>query len=355
MIRKNSPIAFILGAALLIACLNIIVYLVINLLFRNPSDYPYRVCILFVATSLIGAYVFYLTLNNYLNERITPIYKALSRLKKINNSKKRNRTNVISSFNEPILDEIEREVVTWAKDRNKEIQDLRNTEAYRREYVGNVSHELKTPVFNVQGYIYTLLDGGVEDDRICMSYLQKAANNIDRLQNIIQDLEVISTLESSEEELDLKSFSVHNLLEDLRDDFRLSALEKNITVKVVGQDKSLNAWADRSRIHQVLTNLISNSIRYGQQDGVTKLSYFDLDSYLLIEVEDNGIGMDEKHTKRIFERFYRVDKGRSRSLGGTGLGLSIVKHILEKHNQTIEIKSKKGEGTTFSFTLEKSL
>ena len=345
----NSPLKFSLFSAFLIAVIALLVGSASSYFFSTSVNI-YGFLFTFLLIFLCSSAIIYLMTNRYIKERITPIYKAISKLKK----NKFTSNTPTSHLSEPLMDEVEREVISWAKDRNKEIEDLKSMEAFRREYVGNVSHELKTPIFNVQGYIYTLLEGGIDDDRIRLPYLEKAAANVDRLQNIIQDLEIISTLESSTENLEMHPFDLSHLVNELAGDFKITATEKDIQIKLSPVfDKPITVLGDKEKIRQVFTNLISNSLKYGKKGGKTKISAFEMDAQILIEVEDEGIGMDEEHLGRVFERFYRVDKGRSRDIGGTGLGLSIVKHILEKHNQTIDVRSVKDEGSTFSFTLEK--
>ena len=301
----------------------------------------------------ISCIILYTTFNKLLYDRINPIYKVIYKLKRAKKETAPAFVNNHEISKKNIIDQVEKDVIEWAKERNDEIEQLKSTEAFRREYIGNVSHELKTPIFNAQGFIYTLLDGGINDEKIKVSYLEKAGANIERLQNIVQDLEIISSLETGEIEMEMSTYCIQDTVEDLVQEFQVNASDKNITLKLgSGYEPKINVLADIDRINQVLTNLISNSIKYGKEDGTTKISFYNMETYVLIEIEDNGIGMSEEHQSRIFERFYRVDKGRSRHKGGTGLGLSIVKHILEQHNQTIEVRSKQGEGTTFSFALD---
>ncbi len=188
-----------------------------------------------------------------------------------------------------------------------------------------------------------------------MKYLQKAASNAERLQNIVDDLEVISHLETGSIALDITEFDIRDLAKDVISDVQFQAAAKNITVELKdGADKTFNVRADRDNITQVLNNLVINSIKYGKTNGKTKIGFYDMDKFVLIEVSDNGIGIEEKHLKHLFDRFYRVDKSRSRTMGGSGLGLAIVKHILEAHNQTINVRSTLGQGSTFGFTLAKA-
>ncbi|GIV26569.1 MAG: two-component sensor histidine kinase [Bacteroidia bacterium] len=236
----------------------------------------------------------------------------------------------------------------------KEREHFKNLDSYRKEYLGNVSHELKTPLFNVQGYISTLLDGAMEDKHILKEYLKKADKNIERMINIIDDLETISQLESGAMILDYEVFDIETLIQEVFEQLELQAKTKGIQLKLVKHEFNHTYFvnADKFRIRQVFINLISNSIKYGKENGITTVLLNKKENKVLVSVQDNGIGIEEKHLPRIFERFYRVDKGRSREQGGTGLGLAIVKHIIDAHKQSISVQSKINEGTTFTFSLE---
>ncbi len=250
------------------------------------------------------------------------------------------------------------ELNRWAEQNQKEIARLKENEKYRKEFVGNVSHEIKTPIFNIQGYISTLLDGGLEDPVFTRRYLERTEKSIDRLINITNDLEAISKLESGVLTLNYERFDIVSLTRDIVDTIEFEATKKNISV-VVGSSHTVPyppVWvkADAYYIEQVLINLIINSIRYGNEGGETFIKFIDLFDKVLVEVRDNGRGIAKEDIPRVFERFYRTDKSRSREQGGTGLGLSIVKHILEAHGETINLRSELGKGSTFSFTLSKN-
>ena len=250
---------------------------------------------------------------------------------------------------------MEQEIEGWREDRRIEVEQMQKLENYRKEYLGNVSHELKTPIFNIQGYLHTLLDGGLEDPSINRNYLQRAANSVERMIHIVEDLQAISMLEAGELELEYDRFDVVALTKDIIDSLEMRAKEKKIDLILKhAADEKVFVYADRQRIRQVITNLITNSIRYGKEGGETKIRYNDTGIKVIAEVADTGIGIPDKFLPRIFERFYRVDKGRSREQGGTGLGLAIVKHIVEAHRQTIGVMSTEGVGSVFTFTLQKS-
>ena len=291
--------------------------------------------------------IFY-ALNAFIFEKIKPIYKTIHN---INFAEKKLKRDLEEK---DIMQDVHNDVMQWAKIKTKEISQLRQLEKYRREFLGNVSHELKTPIFNIQGYILTLLDGGLEDQNINRHYLQRTEKSINRLISIVNDLESISRLESGELKLDIRRFDIVKLIEESIEDQERLRKERKIKIKPVkSYEKTVFVMADREKIREVIENLLVNSLKYGKKDGHTALEILDMDDSVMIEVKDNGIGISEKDLPRIFERFYRTDKGRSREMGGTGLGLSIVKHIVEAHNQTISVHSKLGEGTSFSFTLRK--
>ena len=254
------------------------------------------------------------------------------------------------------LDDVEQDVESWARNRDQQIQGLLDREGFRREFMGNLSHELKTPVFNIQGYLFTLLDGGLEDAKVNRKFLEKAAKSVDRMTALIQEMDLLSRLESGAVALEMGTFDVVRALKEVLEELEPSAREAGVEL-VLKKDKEriYKAQGDSRKIEQVLHNLISNGIKYSQpQKGLVTVDILDLEDRFLIKVSDNGIGIDESDLPRIFERFYRVDKSRSRDVGGTGLGLSIAKHIMEAHKQQIHATSTRGVGSTFSFTLEKA-
>jgi len=302
--------------------------------------------VIFIVANLVNYYY----LERYIYRKIKLIYKTI-REEKLSTQEK--VTTIDMKRN--IINDVEREVTEWASDQKREIDKYKAWAEYRRRFLGDISHELKTPIFNIQGYLHTLLDGGLYDKEINFNYLQKAANNVERLNTIVEDLESISRLESEELILEMRIFDIKKLTEEVIDDYEIRASAKKIAIEFKeGAGQNYRVRADRESIRQVLTNLISNSIKYGNLNGRTKIGFYDMDKYILIEVADNGIGMGKEHLKHIFDRFYRVDKHRSRDQGGSGLGLAIVKHIVEAHQQTIHVRSTPNIGSTFGFTLEKA-
>ena len=242
------------------------------------------------------------------------------------------------------------------EERRSEINILKDQENYRREFLGNISHELKTPLFTIQGYILTLVDGGaLKDKKVREKYLRRAAKGVDRIISIVKDLDLITQFESGIKTVDRSEFNIFDLVDNVFDLLEFESEKNSISLKLENNNNSLiYVNADQERILQVLTNLIVNSIKYGSDNGYTKVIVEDFNKEkVIVRIIDNGEGIEEEHIPRLFERFYRIDKNRSRKKGGSGLGLSIVKHIIEAHNEQIFVKSEIGEGTEFSFTLSK--
>ena len=260
------------------------------------------------------------------------------------------------TYDDKNLEKLTLDLIQKAKDRTSEINVLKDKDNYRKEFLGNISHELKTPLFTIQGYILTLIEGAVKDRKVRDKYLKRAAKGVERLIAIVKDLDLITQFESGIKTVDKSDFNVFDLIDNV---FELMEFESERTTITLEYDKDyLNPIfvnADQERILQVLTNLVVNSFKYGKKNGFTKISVenFNKDK-ILVKVSDNGEGIDQKHLPRLFERFYRIDKNRSRKKGGSGLGLSIVKHIIEAHQEQIFVKSNVGIGTEFSFTIQKS-
>ena len=245
--------------------------------------------------------------------------------------------------------------LTSYKTRLEEINILKDQENYRREFLGNVSHELKTPLFTIQGYILTLIEGALKDKKVRGKYLRRSAKGVDRLISIVKDLDLITQFESGIKTVDKTNFNIYELIENVYDLMEFES-EKNKTKLLVNNENNtpIIVNADKERILQVLTNLVVNSIKYGKEGGYTKVKVEEYDKdRIIVRVKDNGEGIEDEHLPRLFERFYRIDKNRSRKKGGSGLGLSIVKHIIEAHQEQIFVESKIGQGTEFSFTLKK--
>ncbi|GAA3561091.1 sensor histidine kinase [Snuella lapsa] len=300
----------------------------------------------------IMAYVFsffviQFRVERFIYKRIKKIYDDLTLLESTSFSK-----GPITTDMRTLTHEIDR----FARDKKLEIEALKIREKYRKEFLGNVSHELKTPLFTVQGYILTLLDGAMDDKNIREKYLERASKGVERLSYIIKDLDMITKLETGDLSLNIVEFDIVELVESVFEMLEMKANKKKITLTFdTDYPKPVLIKADKERIQQVLVNLIVNSLKYGREKGTTEVSIENLiKNKVIIRVTDNGEGIEEKHLPRLFERFYRVDKSGSRKEGGSGLGLSIVKHIIEAHGEKIYVESEFGVGSEFSFTLEKA-
>lgn len=291
----------------------------------------------------------YRQLGVYIQERVRIIYKTIRRLKGSSN-------HMNLDMRDDIVEQVNRDVMSWAESQIEEITTLRETDTFRKEFIGNLAHELKTPIFNIQGFILTLLEGGMEDPEINRKFLLKAAKNVERMSGLLEDLDVITKMEAGTLDIELVPFDLLDILRETLESLESKAKRNNIDLRLKkGIDGSkIMVKGDAAKLVQVLTNLIVNSINYGKEGGHTEVRYYDADDSILVEVADTGIGIREGDLPRVFERFYRVDKSRSRHAGGSGLGLAIVKHILEAHGQTISVRSTYGEGSTFSFTLQKA-
>ncbi len=304
----------------------------------------------FSLTLIISFLLFYYMIERYVYSKIKLIYKLIHNLKLGKDLKDALGEYVTS---DPIND-VEQEVKEWARDKKSEIDTLKKQEQFRREFLSNISHEFKTPLFAVQGYIEALQDDGFEDTELAERFLKKASQNLDRLGYLITDLDEISKLESGELRINFQKFDLTSLIKEVIELSELQAKKNRISL-IFKEKYDSQIWvnADKEKIRQVLVNLIDNSIKYGKESGATFVKTFELHDQILIEVTDNGVGIEEKHLPRLFERFFRTDKSRSRQIGGSGLGLAIVKHIIEAHQQTITARSTEGIGSTFGFTLER--
>ena len=318
----------------------------------HAQEYPIRwipaVIVVLCTFSVVTSVALFL-IRKYVSYKLKPIYSIVL-------SRDVHTKEIFSELKDKKVEDIGEELTAWADTNDKEIARLKEAEQFRKQYLGNVAHELKTPIFNVQGYISTLLDGGLEDELINRKYLERAEKSIDRLINIVNDLDTISKLESSMNKLDMEKFDVVALAKEIADQAEIEADKKGIRISVKGAENLPSPFwvqADKHYIGQVFVNLIINSIRYGKEGGQTRIRFRDMLDKILVEVEDNGLGIGKEDLPRVFERFYRTDKGRSREQGGTGLGLAIVKHIIEAHGERITVRSEPGVGSTFSFTLKK--
>jgi len=311
--------------------------------FWSESTIQFWQILTVIISSTISIYIIsFLFLKKFIHERVKVIYKSLT------------RQRGVSDDVETDLNKVDEDVDRMVNERQREIEELKNMESFRREFLGNVSHELKTPIFNIQGYIHTLIDGAIRDENVNMQYLERSSKSVDRMINIVEDLEMISKIESNRLELEFTRWNIVDHIQELFDILEMKAKKRSITLSINNQSINNFVEADRDKISQVLINFIENSIKYGNEGGHTKVRLFEMGENILVEIADDGDGIPSEHLPRLFERFYRVDKSRSRSAGGTGLGLSIVKHIVDAHRQTINVRSTENVGTTFSFTLKKA-
>ncbi|TDX00130.1 sensor histidine kinase [Dinghuibacter silviterrae] len=293
--------------------------------------------------------IFY-SLQNFIYRKVKLIYKFIYQTK----ASKREEFYYKNILPQKTIEEVSEDVEKWALQRRAEIEVLKQNENFRKEFLQNLSHELKTPIFAIQGYIDTLLNGAMNNPEVHKKFLENASKNVDRLVNLVDDLDEISKLESGHQQLNKETFAIQELIREVYDSLSLRASDKQIKASIKkGCEAPLTVLADKEKIRQVLINLVDNAIKYGRTSGSIIASIYKTDGkHALVEISDDGIGIAEEHLNRIFERFYRTDAARSRKQGGSGLGLAICKHIVEAHGQVIHVRSKPDIGTTFGFTLE---
>lgn len=345
-IENSNQIALFISVCLTLVGLAVIAIFQYFTKFR----FPFWGWITFAAVSMSVSYgLSYWAVEKFLHGKIKMLYRSIQSPEKVADKLRQ------ASKAKDALGEVQKDVREWATVKQREIQSLKEQASYRRDFIGNLAHELRTPMFNMQGYLLTLIEGGLEDEKINYDYLNRADQNLERMIALVEDLDSISKLESSTENLKIKKHNIVKLTEKVFDLFELQAKNKEINLRYNKKyDKQIHVNCDKDKILQVLSNLVMNAIHYGIEGGFVEVRFYDVDQNILVEVKDNGIGIEAVHLTRLFERFYRVDKSRSRHEGGTGLGLAICKHIIESHGQTINVRSIPGEGTTFSFTLEKA-
>lgn len=334
-------------ALLLAGCVAIITTLFLSLL--DSVDYT-EMAVASLISFGASYLLFFITLEFLFFREITKIYKMMEKLRRKELSgivkEKSGKFNPLEKINE--------EIHSFAELKQKEIDELIKLENFRREFVADVSHELKTPIFAAQGFVHTLLDGAVNDKNVRTRFLKKAAKSLDGLDALVQDLLTLSQIETGDIKMYFENFDLHKLCEDVIDQFEEKAEKKKISIKLDSKENRIMVYADKKRISQVITNFVSNAINYTAEEGEVSI-YFDIGKKNVTTfVSDNGEGIPKDHLDRIFERFYRVDKSRSREKGGTGLGLAIVKHILEGHHSKPEVTSEVGKGSTFGFKIPRA-
>jgi len=306
--------------------------------------------IVFLFSISVFAFAFFMLqyrVERFIYRRVKKIYDDISLLESSSFRNKSITTDMVT---------LTRELEKFARDKKFEIETLKIREEYRREFLGNVSHELKTPLFTVQGYILTLLDGAMNDKILRKKYLQRAEKGVERLIYIVQDLDMITKMEVGDLNLNFIKFNVIEVIQNVFDLLEMKADKKGIMLMFdMKYIKPIMVYGDQEKIQQVITNLVVNSIKYGKENGTTEVAIEDLvNNKVIIRIKDNGEGIEQKHIPRLFERFFRVDKSGARTEGGSGLGLSIVKHIIEAHDEKMYVESTFGKGSEFSFTLEKT-
>ena len=345
---KRNPQAF--RASLYITLFAIFLdILFFNFISPTNSEYNNQTIFLMVVYFTLLFFIIRITLDIYINIYVREgVLKLLGEL---------NPDVVNEVSNGENLEKITNELILKAKERRSEINVLKLQENYRKEFLGNVSHELKTPLFTIQGYILTLIEGAMKDKNVRDKYLRRTAKGVDRIISIVKDLDLITQFESGIKTIDRSNFNFFELVDTVFDLLEFESEKNNINLQFeVDYENPIYVNADRERILQVLTNLVVNSVKYSNEKGFTKVIVENYNKEkVIVRVIDNGEGIEEEHLPRLFERFYRIDKTRSRKKGGSGLGLSIVKHIIEAHQEQIFVKSELGKGSEFSFTLNKSL
>ena len=342
--KSLKPINILLIGSSILSLLILLVLFIAD--YLKDEITPGIVFLIWICSFIFSFGIFYILIRRFIDERLKLLYRTIRKGEIGPNAK--------SSFRlkEDPISLAEEEVKEWTEERMNEIFKLREQEEFRREFLGNLAHELKTPIFSIQGYILTLLDGGLEDEKVNRQFLERASNATDRMVSIVEDLDQITKLEVDGLKMDLQSFDIIQLIQEVAETLEIQANEKNISLKFVKEYPETIVNADKTKISQVLTNLINNSINYGKEGGETLFRIYQLDNIITVEVADNGPGIEEKQLPRLFERFYRVEKSRNRHEGGSGLGLAIVKHIIESHGQNINVRSTVGIGSSFAFTLK---
>ena len=343
--KSTKPIYIILLGALVTAVGSVLFFILFLPLHLN---WFIESLLLLFSISVFSFFIYFLLLKKYITDRLSILYRSI----------RKGKFNGIEpeplKLTEDIIEKVERETRKWSLDQSEEISKLKEQEEFRREFIGNLAHELKTPVFSIQGYILTLLEGGLEDDTVNRSFLERASKATERMTAILEDLDQLTRMEVNDIRLDFETFDIVELVKDIFEELEMKAKKKKIKLKFAKDYDVIKVRADRAKIAQVLTNIIGNSIYYGNDKGETVVRFYNMDDIITVEVSDNGPGIEEQHLSRLFERFYRVEKSRNRNEGGSGLGLAIAKKIIEAHGQTINVRSTVGVGSTFTFSLDKA-
>ncbi|HVX26687.1 MAG TPA: ATP-binding protein [Parafilimonas sp.] len=326
-------------------CISVPVSIAFYLISFKLTDSAIALLLVFCISFFLIRFV----LNEFIYRKIKVIYKYIYQTK----ASKKEEVYYKYILPTKSIEEVNEDVVSWAQQQKSMIDYLKSNESFRREFLQNLSHEIKTPIFAIQGYIDTLLSGALENPEISKKFLENASRNVSRMVHLVNDLDEITKLESGEQSMHKENFVIQDLMREVFEALSQKAVEKKISLTIKkGCEQPVEVYADKEKISRVLINLVDNAIKYGNNGGNVTSGFYKTDeSHVLIEITDNGIGIKEEHLPRLFERFYRTDIGRSRNVGGTGLGLAICKHIIEAHGQNIHVRSKPDVGTTFGFTL----
>ena len=341
--RKARPSFLILSGSILFYILSFLFTLFVHLQIVTLSNT--LIFLIPLVTGIFAYTIFYYIIKRFLQYRMSLIYRSIQSLEQ-NTPKDQSIDALVAQGEQDVQD--------WKQKRTQEIEKLKEQAAFRKEFLGNLAHELKTPVFSIQGYIDSLLDGGMEDPTVLKTFLERAAKSTERMTHILEDLDQLTKLELERIPLDIRSFDLLELINETFEAMELIAKEKRFRLRTDASEPFCYVNADRNKLAQVFLNLISNAISYGNEGGELCISIVQIDNTYSLQIKDNGPGIEPEHIPRLFERFYRVEKSRNRNEGGSGLGLAIVKHIIESHGQQIQVSSSVGIGTTFTFSLEKS-
>lgn len=343
--KNLRPFQILLAGSIVVALVCLTILIIVNASWGIPS---YIILGAPVVIAGITYITFYFLIKKFIAEKITVLYRSIRKGKfnKLN-------ADTFSIFDD-VIENAEEETQKWAEEQSKEILKLKEQAEFRREFIGNLAHELKTPVFSIQGYILTLLEGGLEDKTVNRAFLERASKATERMTNILEDLDQLTRMEVDDLQLDLRNFDIVELVQDVFDELEMKAKKKKIKLHFSKDFDPIYVRADRNKIGQVLTNIIGNSIAYGNEKGETIVRFYILEDIITTEVSDNGPGISDEDMPRLFERFYRVEKSRNRNEGGSGLGLAIAKKMIEAHGQTINVRSTVDVGSTFTFSLDKA-
>jgi len=343
-LKNLRPVQVLLTGSIVVTGITLFLLIILG---QSSHINKWQYVIIPISVGISSYLIFYALLKRFITQKLKVLYRSIRKGKLIN------QNNEHFSLFDDVIERAEVETKKWNEARNQEINKLKEQEQFRREFLGNLAHELKTPVFSIQGYILTLLEGGLEDDNVNRQFLERASKATDRMTMILEDLDKLTKMEVGKIELEFQHFDIVELVEDIFDELEMKAKQKKIALRFAKDFDPIYVYADRSKITQVLTNLIGNSIVYGHQKGETSIRFYILNNIVTVEVSDNGPGIHEEDIPRLFERFYRVEKSRNRNEGGSGLGLAIAKHFVEAHGQTISVRSTVDVGSTFTFGLDR--